>query len=54
MPAQPLNDTRRLCVHTITTKPLSMEQVLEHYPKYGVAGITVWRQALEAATRGHL
>ncbi|MCK6474803.1 MAG: sugar phosphate isomerase/epimerase [Planctomycetes bacterium] len=47
MPAQPLNDTRRLCVHTITTKPLSMEQVLEHYPKYGVAGITVWRQALE-------
>lgn len=47
MPAQPLNDTRKLCVHTITTKPLPMEQVLELYPKYGIAGITVWRQALE-------
>lgn len=47
MPAQPLNDTHKLCVHTITTKPLPMEQVLELYPKYGIAGITVWRQALE-------
>lgn len=47
MPAQPLSDTRKLCVHTITTKPLPMEQVLELYPKYGIAGITVWRQALE-------
>lgn len=47
MPAQPLNDTRKLCVHTITTKPLPMDQVLELYPKYGIAGITVWRQALE-------
>ena len=38
----------RLCVHTITTKPLSLEQCLEEFPKRGVSGITIWRQALEA------
>ncbi len=37
----------RLCVHTITTKPLSLEQCLTEYPKRGITGITVWRQALE-------
>ncbi|MBO9151845.1 sugar phosphate isomerase/epimerase family protein [Chitinophaga sp. GCM10012297] len=37
----------RLCVHTITTKPLSLEQVAEAYPKAGVSGVTVWRDALE-------
>jgi hypothetical protein len=30
----------RLCVHTITTKPLSLEQCLTEYPKRGVGGIT--------------
>jgi sugar phosphate isomerase/epimerase len=37
----------RLCVHTITTKPLSLEQCLSEFPKRGVSGITIWRQALE-------
>lgn len=37
----------RLCVHTITTKPLSLEQCFVEFPKRGVSGITVWRQALE-------
>ncbi|RPD41945.1 sugar phosphate isomerase/epimerase family protein [Chitinophaga barathri] len=37
----------RLCVHTITTKPLSIEQIAEAYPRAGVSGITVWRDALE-------
>jgi len=37
----------RLCVHTITTKPLSLEQCLSEFPKRGVGGITIWRQALE-------
>ncbi len=37
----------RLCVHTITTKPLSLEQCLLEYPKHGVEGITIWRQTLE-------
>lgn len=38
---------RRLCVHTITTKPLSLEECLVQFPQRGVSGITIWRQALE-------
>ncbi len=38
---------RRLCVHTITTKPLSLEECLVEFPRRGVSGITIWRQALE-------
>jgi sugar phosphate isomerase/epimerase len=37
----------RLCVHTITTKPLSLEQCLAEFPLRGISGITIWRQALE-------
>lgn len=37
----------RLCVHTITTKPLTLEECFRQYPPRGVAGITIWRQALE-------
>ena len=37
----------RLCVHTITTKPLALEQCLAEFPKRGISGITIWRQALE-------
>jgi len=39
----------RLCVHTITTKPLSLERCLAEFPKRGVSGITIWRQALEGS-----
>jgi len=42
-----LSRMSRLCVHTITTKPLSLEQCLAEFPKRGVSGITIWRQALE-------
>ncbi|MCB1276617.1 MAG: sugar phosphate isomerase/epimerase [Prosthecobacter sp.] len=31
----------------MTTKPLSLEQCLAEFPKRGVSGITIWRQALE-------
>ncbi len=37
----------RLCIHTITTKPLTLEQCLAEFPKRGASGITIWRQALE-------
>lgn len=37
----------RLCVHTVTTKPLSLEQCLVDYPRRGISGVTIWRQALE-------
>jgi len=43
----PLQDTSKLCVHTITTKPWPVEEAIEQYRRLGVGGITVWRQALE-------
>jgi sugar phosphate isomerase/epimerase len=39
--------SNRLCIHTITTKRLSLEQSLVEYPKRGATGITIWRQAIE-------
>lgn len=40
-------DLSRLCVHTITTKPWSIEVAMDKYAAAGIGGITVWRQALE-------
>lgn len=42
-----LADFSRLCVHTITTKPWSIEEAAREYSAAGVAGITVWRQWLQ-------
>jgi sugar phosphate isomerase/epimerase len=42
----PLSDLSRACVHTITTKPWSLERAAEAYAGAGVRGITVWRDAL--------
>lgn len=46
MPA-PLSDTSRLCIHTITTRPWPLEIAIDRFAAHGVAGITVWRDALE-------
>jgi sugar phosphate isomerase/epimerase len=35
-----------LCIHTMTTKPWSLDDCARHYPKADVQGITVWRQHL--------
>jgi sugar phosphate isomerase/epimerase len=43
----PLTDFSRLCLHTITTKPWSLDEAVQRYAAAGVRGITVWRQALE-------
>ena len=43
MPAAPLTDFSRLCLHTITTKPWSLDQACENYSRAGVKGISVWR-----------
>lgn len=40
-------DLSRLCIHTITTKPWSLETAVARYAAAGVKGITVWRQALD-------
>lgn len=42
-----LKTLERLCIHTITTKPWSIETAIEHYAAAGVSGITVWSDALE-------
>ncbi len=47
MPAVPLADFSRLCLHTITTRPWTIEQATEQYGRASVRGVTVWRQWLE-------
>jgi sugar phosphate isomerase/epimerase len=42
----PLSNLSKLCIHTITTKPLPIEEAAEKYASMGVRGITVWRDAL--------
>ena len=37
----------RLCIHTITTKPLGFEQACEKFAARGVKGISIWRDAVE-------
>ncbi len=43
MNTKPFNDLSRLCIHTITTRPLDIECAAEKYASFGVRGITVWR-----------
>lgn len=40
-------DLSRLCIHTITTKPWTVEEAAQHFSREGVGGITVWRDALQ-------
>ena len=40
-------DLSRLCIHTITTKPWSIEAAAKNYMAAGVKGISVWRDALD-------
>lgn len=47
MNAGKLTDYSRLCVHTITTKPWSVEEAAENYSKAGITAISVWRDTLE-------
>jgi sugar phosphate isomerase/epimerase len=46
MSPDPITNLSRLCIHTITTKPWSIEAAAENYSLKGVRGITVWRDAL--------
>ncbi|MCF7974294.1 MAG: sugar phosphate isomerase/epimerase, partial [Phycisphaerae bacterium] len=41
-----IQDFSRLCVHTITTKPWSIDEAAAAYEKAGVTGISVWRDTL--------
>ena len=46
MSAKPITDLSQLCIHTITTKPWSIEETAKNFSAEGVKGITVWRDAL--------
>lgn len=52
MNAAALTDTSKLCVHTITTKPWSVEEAIDKYAEAEIGGITVWRQWLEGRDIG--
>ncbi|UCH63428.1 MAG: sugar phosphate isomerase/epimerase [Fidelibacterota bacterium] len=47
MSVEPLTNLSKLCLHTITTRPWSIEEAAAKYSKAGIGGITVWREALE-------
>ena len=53
MSQEKLKDLSRLCIHTITTKPWDIETAARNYAAAGVAGITVWRDALEGKNIQH-
>ena len=42
-----ISDLSKLCIHTITTKPWSIEEAAKNYAENGVKGITVWRDAIQ-------
>jgi sugar phosphate isomerase/epimerase len=46
MSAKPITDLSQLCIHTITTKPWSIEEAAKNFSAESVKGITVWRDAL--------
>ena len=45
--SSPIKDLNRLCVHTITTKPLKFEEACSKYAEHGIKGISIWRDAVE-------
>lgn len=47
MYSEKLKNLDRLCIHTITNKPWSIEQIIENYYEAGIKGISVWRNVLE-------
>lgn len=41
------SDLSRLAIHTITTKPWTLEEACENYASRGVPGVSVWIEAIE-------
>ena len=42
----------KLCIHTITTKPLEFEEACAKYAALGVKGISIWRDAVAGLDPG--
>lgn len=47
-----MEDLSRLCVHTITTKPWSLDIAIDQFARAGVPGIAVWRDVIENRSIG--
>ena len=45
--ASEIENLDRLCIHTITTKPLEFEEACAKFAALGVKGISIWRDAVE-------
>ena len=45
--ASALKDFSRLCIHTLTTRPWTIEECVKNYAAAGISGITIWRNVLE-------
>lgn len=45
--ATEIKNLDRLCIHTITTKPLQFEEACAKFAEKGVKGISIWRDAVE-------
>lgn len=52
--ATEINNLDRLCVHTITTKPLGFEEACARYAEHGIRGISIWRDAVEGIEHGQV
>lgn len=46
MSSERIEDLSRLCIHTITTRPWTIDKAAKNFSAAGVKGITVWRDAL--------
>jgi len=45
--AESIHDLSKLCVHTQTTKPWSLEECIRNYAAAGIHALSVWRHLLE-------
>ncbi len=45
--ASEITDLSKLCIHTMTNKPWSLDECLSNYSAAGIGGISVWRNVLE-------
>jgi len=45
--ATEIKNLDRLCIHTITTKPLEFEKACEKFAAIGARGISIWRDAVD-------
>ena len=42
-----IKDLYKLCIHTMTNKPWSLDECLKNYSAKGIGGISVWRNVIE-------